>query len=207
SDVCSSDLDPFRAVYSRWDGSQKGFELGADDILGELTDDLLYHGDVNAALRRMLQSGFEDRNGERIQGLREMLERLRQQRKERLDRFDLGGAYDEIAQDPPDVVDTERDAIDDLIRQARESGDDRRRELTEQSMQERALELDMLPNDLAGQVRGLQDYDFVSPEARQQFDELMDRLRQQLMQQALDQMSSALQNMTPEDMQRMKDML
>src|SRR5690606_14494975 len=51
------------------------------------------------------------------------------------------------------------------------------------------------------------DYEFVSGEARQQFEELMDRLRQQLMQQALDQMSSAMQNMTPEDMQRMKDML
>jgi uncharacterized protein with von Willebrand factor type A (vWA) domain len=200
-------IDPHRVVYSRWDGSQKGFEIGADDLLGELTDDLLYHGDVNAALRRMLQSGFEDRNGERIQGLREMLERLRQQRKERLDQFDLGGVYDEIAQDLQDVVETERDALDDLADQARSSGDERRREVTEQAMQERQLELDMLPNDLAGKVRSLQQYEFVSPEARQQFDELMDRLRQQLMQQAVDQMSSAMQNMSPEDMQRMKDMM
>jgi uncharacterized protein with von Willebrand factor type A (vWA) domain len=199
--------DPFRAVYSRWDGTQRGFEIGADDLLGELTDDLLYHGDVNAALRRMLQSGFDDRNGERIQGLREMLDRLRQQRKERLDRFDLGGVYDEIAQDLQDVVETERDALDDLVQQARDSGDERRREVTEQAMQERQLELDMLPNDLAGKVRSLQQYEFVSPEARQQFEELMDRLRQQLMQQAVDQMSSAMQNMSPQDMQRMKDMM
>jgi uncharacterized protein with von Willebrand factor type A (vWA) domain len=200
-------IEPLRIVYSRWDGTQKGFEIGADDILGELTDDLLYHGDVNAALRRMLQSGFDDRNGDRVQGLREMLERLRQQRKERLDRYDLGGVYDEIAQDLQDVIDTERDALDDLTQQARESGDERRREVTEQAMQERQLELDMLPNDLAGQVRGLQEYEFVSGEARQQFEELLERLRQQLMQQAFDQMSSAMQNMTPEDMQRMKDML
>ncbi len=53
-------------AYSRWDGSQTGFELDAYDVFGEITDDLLYHGDLNAALRRMLQSGFEDRNGERI---------------------------------------------------------------------------------------------------------------------------------------------
>lgn len=203
----SHPVDPLRVVYSRWDGTQKGFELGADDILGELTDDLLYHGDVNAALRRMLQSGFEDRNGERVQGLREMLERLRQQRKERLEQFDLGGVYDEVANDLRDVIDTERDALDDLARQARESGDERRRELTEQTRQDRQFELDMLPNDLAGQVRGLQDYEFVSGEARQQFEELLERLRQELMQQALDQMSSAMQNMTPEDLQRMKDMM
>ena len=35
----------------------------------------------------------------------------------------------------------------------------------------------------------------------------MDKLRQQLMQQMVDQMSGAMQNMTPEDMARMKDMM
>ena len=32
---------------------------------GEITDDLLYHGDLNAALRRMMQQGFRDQDGER----------------------------------------------------------------------------------------------------------------------------------------------
>ena len=44
-----------RFTYSRWDGTQKGFDLDAEGLFGELTDDLLYHGDVNAALRRMMQ--------------------------------------------------------------------------------------------------------------------------------------------------------
>ena len=48
-----------RFTYSRWDGTQSGFELDADDLFDEITDDLLYHGDVNAALRRMMQQGFE----------------------------------------------------------------------------------------------------------------------------------------------------
>ena len=65
-----------RVRYSRWDGSQVGFELDADDVFGEITDDLLYHGDLNAALRRMMQSGFRDQNGERVQGIREMLEKI-----------------------------------------------------------------------------------------------------------------------------------
>ena len=50
-----------------------GYELDALDVMEQLTDDLLYHGDLNSALRRMMQQGFEDRNGEQIQGLREML--------------------------------------------------------------------------------------------------------------------------------------
>ncbi|HMQ25596.1 MAG TPA: hypothetical protein PKA98_06385, partial [Acidimicrobiales bacterium] len=74
-----------RFAYSRWDGTQVGFELGADDVFSEITDDLLYHGDLNAALRRMMQSGFQDRNGERMEGIREMLERLRRRRKETLE--------------------------------------------------------------------------------------------------------------------------
>ncbi|MCP3989808.1 MAG: hypothetical protein GY724_12085, partial [Actinomycetia bacterium] len=62
-------------------------------------------------------------------------------------------------------------------------------------------------DDLAGKVRGLQNYEFESNEAQQRFDDLVDQLREQLMQQQFDQMSGAMQNMSPEDMARMKDMM
>ena len=196
-----------RFRYSPWDGTQVGFELDASDVMSQLTDDLLYHGDLNAALRRMLQEGFEDRNGERIQGLREMLEKLRAERQERLDRFDLGGVFDEIAKELREVVEQERAALDDFAREATESGDDRRADLTNQVAAERNMQLEMLPNDLAGQVKSLQNYDFTSSEAQDRFDQLVDRLREQLMQQAVDQMTGEMGAMTPEDMARMKDML
>ena len=196
-----------RFRYSPWDGTQRGFELDATDVMEQLTDDLLYHGDLNAALRRMLQDGFNDRNGERIQGLRDMLEKLRAERQERLDRFDLGGVFDDIAKELRDVVEQERAALDELAEEGRASGDERRQELTDQVVGERNMQLEMLPNDLAGQVKSLQNYDFTSSEAREKFEELVDKLRQQLMQQAVDQMSGAMSDMSPEDMARMKDML
>ena len=195
-----------RYAYSAWDGSQSGFDVSASDILAELNDDLLYHGDINAALRRMLQAGF-DVDGERVQGLREMLDKLRKERQEKLENFDLGGVYDEVAQDLQDVVDTEREALDDLAGEARQSGDQRRQEITDQVVSDRNLQLDMMPPDLAGKVRELQNYEFTSSEARQQFEELMDKLREQLMQQYVDQLTDGIQNMSPEDMQRMKDMM
>src|SRR5262252_3870883 len=94
--------------YSRWDGTQVGFELDADAILSEITDDLLYHGDLNAALRRLMQSGFRDRNGDRVQGMRELMEKLRRRRRDQLERYDLGGVDDDIAQELRDVVNLER---------------------------------------------------------------------------------------------------
>ncbi len=196
-----------RFTYSRWDGTQVGFELDADSILEEITDDLLYHGDLNNALRRMMQSGFRDRNGERLQGLRELMEKLRRRRADLLEQNNLGGVYDDIAQELRDIIDQERRALDDQVRQARDSGDERRRELAESTTMERNLELDMLPPDLAGQVRQLQDYEFMSQEASQRFEELLDQLRQQLMQNYVNQMASGMQNVSSEQMQRLKDML
>ncbi|MFZ4721154.1 MAG: hypothetical protein ACOYMR_17130, partial [Ilumatobacteraceae bacterium] len=196
-----------RFTYSAWDGTQKGFDLDADALFDELTDDLLYHGDVNAALRRMMQQGMKDRNGEQIQGLRDLMRQLREQRQERLENFDLGGVYSEIADALDDIVDEERHAIENATKDAERSGDDRRAQNARDAAAERNFRLDMMPPDLAGKVRELSAYDFESNEARQRFEELMDQLRQQLMQQSVDQMSSAMQNMSPQDMQRMKDMM
>src|SRR3954467_15962817 len=122
---------PLGFRYSRWDGTQVGFELSAEDVLSEITDDLLYHGDLNSALRRLMQSGFRDHNGERIAGMRELLEKLRRRRRDELERYDLGGVYDDIAQELRDVVDMERGGLDELVDEARESGDPRRQEITE----------------------------------------------------------------------------
>src|SRR3954454_16563941 len=193
--------------YSRWDGTQVGFELDADDILSEITDDLLYHGDLNAALRRLMQSGFRDQNQERIQGMRELLEKLRRRRRDELERYDLGGVYEDIAQQLREVVDMEREGIDRLEQDARQSGDQRRQEIAEQVAQDRRMQLDLLPPDLSGQVQELQNnYEWTSSEAQQRFEELMDQLRQQLMQSYFNDMAGAMSDVSPEQMQRMKDM-
>ena len=196
-----------RFTYSRWDGTQRGFEVDADSLLHEMTDDLLYHGDVNSALRKMMQDGLRDANGERIAGMRELMQKLREQRQEIQERGDLGGVYSEIADALNDIVDEERHAIQNYTEQAANSGDERRAETAKQSAMDRNFRLDMLPDDLAGKVSELQHYDFQSKDAQQRFEQLMEKLREQLMQQHLDQVSSAMQNMSAEDMARMKDMM
>jgi uncharacterized protein with von Willebrand factor type A (vWA) domain len=196
-----------RFTYSRWDGSQRGFDIDAESVFEELTDELLYHGDVNSALRRMMNEGLTDRNGERMKGLREILEQLRSQRAEKLAQHDLGGVYDEISRELDDIVDEERHAIENALREAQNSGDPRRAETATQAAADRNLQLDLMPPDLAGKVKDLQNYNFESAEAAARFEQMLDRLREQLAQQMVDQMTGAMSQMTETDMARMKDML
>jgi uncharacterized protein with von Willebrand factor type A (vWA) domain len=193
--------------YSRWDGTQRGFDLDADALLDEMTDDLLYHGDLHAALRRMMQQGLRDRNGDRLMGIREMLQRLREQRKEMLERYDLGGVYEEIADRLREIVDEEREGIERRVDDAMRGGDQRQREIVEQVAEQRRRQLDELPPDLAGRVQALQQYEWMDDGARQRFEDLMNELREQLLQSYFNQISEGMQNLTPERMQRMKDML
>jgi uncharacterized protein with von Willebrand factor type A (vWA) domain len=193
--------------YSRWDGTQRGFDLDADALLEEMADDLLYHGDLNAALRRLMQQGMRDRDGEQLMGLREMLDKLRERRREELEKRDLGGVYDDVARQLDEVVDMERAGIDRRVDEAQRSGDPRRQELLEDVAELRKRELAELPPDLAGRVQALQQYEFMDDAARQRFEELMDELREQLMQSYFNQMSEGMQNLTPERMAAMKDMM
>ena len=163
-----------RFNYSRWDGTQRGFEFDAQSIVDEITDDLLYHGDVNAALRRLMQEGMRNERGDQLMGLREMMQRLRERREEIKDRGDLGGVYSEVAAELDDLVDEERHAIDDALMAAEKSGDQRRAEVAKESAQERNFRLDMLPSDLAGKINELEHYDFQSSESKQRFEALLE---------------------------------
>jgi uncharacterized protein with von Willebrand factor type A (vWA) domain len=193
-----------RYDFSDWDGTQEWGDLDPDDLLAELTDDLLSGGDLNDALRRLMRSGMRTRDGERIMGMREMIERMRKRREELQKQGSPNAEMDRIAKALDEVVDQERGAIDQLEQEARESGDDRRAEVTSDVATERRMSLDLLPPDLAGKVQGLQHHDFVSTEARERFEELMEELRQQVAQTYFEGMSEALSSTDPEQLAHMR---
>ena len=195
----------WRFDYRRWDGTQNSEVDDTDAVLAQLTDDLLANGDLHEALQRMLNRGWRTPDGEEVQGLRDLLDQLRMEREDQLDQGNLGGAYSEVAAELEDVLAEERAGIDQLESDARESGDQRRQEVTDEVATERRMALDLLPPDLAGMVRGLQEYEFVSSEARQHFEELMERLREEVARTYFDQMSEALTNPDPEQLARMRD--
>jgi hypothetical protein len=49
-----------RVRYSRWDGTQDLGDFDADELLDRMADDLLLDGDLESALRRLLQQGTRD---------------------------------------------------------------------------------------------------------------------------------------------------
>lgn len=260
---------PARYRYSIWDGTQDAGPLDPDQLLDGLSDDLMNFGDLQHALRNLLQRGMRNPMGDRTQGLRDLLQQLRQQRRQQLDRFDLGSIFDQLREQLDEILDMERGTIDQRLRDAGvppegdagedgggeasdgESGEARDGEGSQprgeasdgsagegaqpgegadggpsaaggqggqsgapgefadmlRSIADRKREfLDDLPDDAAGQVRRLQDYEFMDPEARAKFDELVDSLRQSMMDTFFKDLSSQIANMSPEDIERLKNM-
>src|SRR2546426_3355446 len=101
--------------YSRWDGSQAVPDLDADDLLSAMSDDLMLDGDPWRALRRLFQQGLQHPAGQRTPGLQDLLKQLRQQRQQRLDRYDLGGAVEDIKKKLAESIQTEREGIKDRL--------------------------------------------------------------------------------------------
>jgi uncharacterized protein with von Willebrand factor type A (vWA) domain len=179
--------------YSRWDGTQK-IDLDADDLMAAMADDLLHDGDPWRAMRRLMQQGARKPEGGRMPGLKDLLEKLRRQKQERMQRYDLGSSMDDIKKKLEDVIKTEREGVKQRMPEGRErTGREQR--------------LDALPPDPAGQLRELQQYDFVDPEAKRKFEELLNSLRQQMMQPMFGAMQQALSGMTPQDLKAMREMM
>ena len=202
--------------YSMWDGSQHPFDLDEDDILEALSEDIMNHGDVNRAMRNLMRQGMSGDGGQRITGLRDLRERLQRMREQQLQRYNLESAMDDIAERVQDVIDTERAGIErrltearDELAQAGDAADFLRNamDIMENRARDNLEKLDLLPDSPAGRVRELSDYDFTDQEARRKFDELMDSLRQQMMQNFFQGMKDAVQNMSTEDMRRLQEMV
>src|SRR5688572_4865557 len=185
--------------YSRWDGSQQLPPFDADDVLDALSDDILTEGDVRRALQRLMQRGLRGTRGGDVPGLRRIMERLRARRQEALERSNLDGVLDDLNRRLGDILDQER------------SGIERRVHVAEQVMRrtarQREYRLDALPDNLAGRVNGLRDYEFMDDGARDAFEALTDELRQQMLQTYFQGLKEGVQSVTPEDLAGVRDMV
>lgn len=192
--------------YGRWDGSQD-FNLDADEIFSDISESLLYHGDPAAALRELLAKGIRRHDGEDILGLREILSRLKDRREEILARYDPSGRTRELDNALREILAKERRALDKYLDDASNAGDPERIHGAEELFLDRQVELDALGPSVSSKLAGLSQYGFVSPEAKVQFDELIESVRDELSQSFFDSAKESLSKVTPRNVAATREML
>ena len=199
------------ARYSAWDGSQHVADLDADEILDALADDVMAEGDLAEALRRLMDRGWRTGDPTRgdMAGLRDLMERLERQREEALERYGLNDVLGDIRRELDEIVAEERAGVERRLDDASKAGeaDADLRDMLRDVSARRLDQLDGLPPDIGERIRGLQDYDFLEPNARERFDELVKRLQGQVLDQFVAGMSEAIQSMTPEDLAANREMV
>jgi len=204
--------------YSRWDGSQQLPPFDADDVLDALSDDVLAEGDVRRALQRLMQRGMRGTRGGDVPGLRRIMERLRARRQAELERANLDGVLDDLAQRLEEILATERAGIERRTNEAEQRAldappgpDQEAARMAEQVMRrtarQREMRLDALPEHLAGRINGLRDYEFMDDAAREAFNALTGELRQQMLGTYFEGLKQGVQGITPEDLDGVRDMV
>ncbi|MCH2674649.1 MAG: VWA domain-containing protein [Dehalococcoidia bacterium] len=203
--------------YSQWDGSQQIFELDADQLMDLLSEDILNHGDVMQALRDMMRQGPQNRDGQQMPGLRELMEQLKNKRRQQLQQHNMDSVVDDLKERLEEVVKTEREGIKRRLDEAQgqvdaDDGEDKDQQqslldLLKKRADNNQEKLDNLPEGLGGQIQELLEYDFIDPEAQQKFQELLDSLKSQMAQNTGQQMMDQIKSMSPEDMAATRDMM
>jgi len=199
--------------YGRWDGSQRLEDMSADDVLAELSDDLLAESDLNSALARLLNRGMRGEPGRfgGMRGLNELMRRLGKAREEMLSRYQLSDVLSDIRQELDEIVSAERRAVERrLASSGSEDGagaDEKLRDLASSLAQRRQRQLESLPEDLPGRIKELSDYDFMDSDARDRFGDLLDRLRKQVLDAYFSGLSDAIKGVTPENLAANREMV
>ena len=203
--------------YSQWDGSQQIFELDADQLMDLLSEDILNHGDVMQALRDMMRQGPQNRDGQQMPGLRELMEQLKNQRRQQLQQHNMDSVVDDLKERLEEVVKTEREGIKRRLDEAQgqvdaDDGEDKDQQqslldLLKKRADNNQGKLDNLPEGLGGQIQELLEYDFIDSEAQEKFQELLDSLKSQMAQNTGQQMMDQIKSMSPEDMAATRDMM
>ena len=149
---------PFRFTafnrYSRWDGTQMP-ELNADDILAALSEDLMEFGDLEQAMRYLMQRGMEGEEGSPIRGLRDMLKQLKDQRNQRLERYDLSSVLDDIQRQLDEILAMEQATIDEW--QSQQSSDSESDRFMDQLKKGIDDQTEPSTNDRAAETSGQED--------------------------------------------------
>ena len=244
--------------YSAWDGTQRIEWFTPEEALDHIAGEILEGGDLRSIMNRLMRQGADMRDGRRMPGMRELLDRARERREDALLTHNLDGIFDDIQKQLDEILDRERGTVDQRLDEARGSQDrprrgadptpspsageggvagdspsnaprrngqpgassgggqqgsspeeveDSFRDMLRNIAQQRRNQLDALPPDAGGRIQQLRDYDFMDPEARERFDNLLKQFQQQILENYFKGMQQSLQSMTQDDLKRSQQMI
>ncbi|CAA9347268.1 MAG: FIG019045: long form Mg-chelase associated protein with vWA domain [uncultured Nocardioidaceae bacterium] len=178
-----------RYRYGAWRGGPDPLAPPYDlrKVLDEIGQDVLAGGSLREALRELMRRGVDGRRG-----LEDLQQRVRRARRQARRRGDLGGTLDQVRAALDQAVAAEQETLAGL------EGDDAR--LAE-------LELATVPDDVAGAVRALDDYDWRSAQARETFEAIKQMLQREVLDAQFAGMKRILEEGDPAALQAVKDML
>jgi uncharacterized protein with von Willebrand factor type A (vWA) domain len=178
-----------RYSYGPWHGGPDPLAAPVDlaAALDQIGRDVMEGASPRAAMRELLRRGLPG-----TRGMDELARRIWQRRAEITRRHRLDGTLQQVRELLQEALTAERRAL------FPDPEDDARF---------REARLDALPPDTARAVTELADYDWRSPEAARAYQQIRDLLGQQLLTQRFEGIKQALQSTSPEDVERIRQML
>src|ERR1700712_2989822 len=156
--------------------------------LDKIGQDVMEGSSPQQALRELMRQGLKNRRG-----LDDLARKVWQKRRDLQRDNRLDGTLQEVRELLEQALEQERETL----ARMQDSDDARFKE----------MELDTLPGDTGGAVRELGKYDWQSSEPRQTFQQIQDLLGKEMLDQRFAGMKQALQQATPEDTERIREML
>lgn len=154
--------------------------------MDQIGRDVMEGSSPRQALQELLRRGLDGRRG-----LDDLTRRVWERRRDLQRDNRIDGTLQEVRELLQRALDAERQLDN-------EDSDDARF---------REMQLDALPTDTGGAVRELGEYDWRSSEAREAYQEIRDLLGREMLDQRFEGMKQAMQNATPEDVERINAML
>ncbi|MFW0795667.1 VWA domain-containing protein [Gordonia sp. CPCC 205515] len=178
-----------RSRYQRYTGGPDPLAEPVDlrEALSEIGDDVMAGASPQRALREFLRRGSSD-----MRGLDKLREQINRRRQELLKQRNLDGTFAEIRELLDHAVLEERKQL------ARDLDDDAR--FAE-------MQIGSLPASTAQAVEELSDYNWRSPQAREDYEKIKDLLGRELLDQRFAGMKEALEGANEQDRQRISEML
>ena len=165
----------------------------------------------------MIRQGPQSSDGQQMPGLRELMDQLKNQRRQQLQQHNMDSVVDDLKERLENIIQTEQKGIKRRLNEAKdqvdaEDGEDKDQQqglldLLKRRAEHNQEKLDNLPKGLSGQIQELLEYDFMNQEAQKKFQELLDSLKSQMAQNMGQQVVDQLKGMSPEDMAATREMM